>query len=103
MSPSNTKHVSDLDLDGNWLHMQRVFVEGVEGVVPHDVRLRDVAAATSQHEQSLVQLHGFICNIKDYFSSPLTFMVSSLNMKRGLQSDLVSGNLEPPAGSRRAT
>lgn len=40
--------------------MQGVLVEWVKGVVPHDIRLGNVAAATSEHEQCLVQLHGFI-------------------------------------------
>lgn len=36
-------------------------VEGIKGVVPHDGRLKDVAAPSVQHEQSLVHLHGLVC------------------------------------------
>lgn len=50
----------NLYLDGDGLHMQRVFVERVKRIVPHDFRLGNVAAATSEHEQGLIQLHGFI-------------------------------------------
>lgn len=50
-----------LQLDGDGLHdLQAALVEGVEEVVPHDVRLQDVAAAPAQHEQRLVQLHRLV-------------------------------------------
>lgn len=51
---------TDLYLDSDGLQMQRVFVKRVKSLVPHDVRLGNIAAATSKHEQSLVQLHGLI-------------------------------------------
>lgn len=51
----------DLDGEAELLQAaQRVLVEGVEGLVPHDGGLQDVAAATVEHEQSLVHLHGLV-------------------------------------------
>lgn len=36
-------------------------VKWIEAVVPHDGRLKDVAAPSVQHEESLVHLHGLVC------------------------------------------
>ena len=38
-----------------------MYVKGIEAVVPHDGRLKDVAALPVQHEQGLVHLHGLVC------------------------------------------
>lgn len=39
---------------------ERMLVEGVEDLVPHYGGLQDVAAATVEHEESLVHLHGLV-------------------------------------------
>lgn len=55
-----------LQLHRDGLHdLQAVLVKGVERLVPHDVRLQDVATATTEHEERLVQLHRFVCGHGD--------------------------------------
>ena len=50
-----------LDDQSDGLHApERVAVERVEAVVPHDGRLQDIATLAVEHEQGLVHLHGLI-------------------------------------------
>ena len=61
LSHTHSLSHSHLDLQSDGLQApQRVAVEGVKGVVPHDGGLQDVAAPAVQHEQSLVHLHGLV-------------------------------------------
>ena len=53
--------LSHLDLKSDGLQApQRVAVEGVKGLVPHDGGLQHVPAPAVEHEQSLVHLHGLV-------------------------------------------
>lgn len=67
--PFECRGGAHLQLDGDGLHPQRVFVKGVKGFVPHDVRLGNVAAPAPEREQRLVQLHRFICGKVDFYPS----------------------------------
>lgn len=85
-----------LQLDCDGLHnLQAVLVEGVKGLVPHDVRLQDVATAATEHEERLVQLHRFVCGRGD--RADLSVGLRDLPEVLGQKVLPCKPNQEPPA------